>query len=432
MALVRSIYGFEGRSFANVAITDGARVTLISDSQVRSGQRSARVERSVASNVATGFEMPFTSMGASDGQTMIGKCRFFLRLRAYPSADDCRVGGWSGQRATRMEMDHLGQFRMYSDWITGFTTTYNINPLSLNKWYQVEVGFTHSRVGATDNTNAFVRVTDGGSYDEVINVDTAFGGALPTFNVDRIIFGNYPAGGPISTYDFLYDDFVFAIGSDADAGTVGAGLPARNSIEPVVISGQGGNNTFSGTFADVDEIPMNGADFQDGDNGEETLFTHDEVVGDVDVFKLYGNATITSGTQTEQFVYPSGTTHNVSLTTASGSDNAQTQAIAVFEPDVSPGVFNAREFGMRSVVAGQVVRLFNMFGEALTDLPTTGGGGLAVGTGPLGGGGGSGGGSGIGGGTGGPGGGPSGGPGGGGGGPGLGTITGIPRAHLGD
>ena len=432
MALYQDMFGFEGRSFVNLAITDAARVTLVSGSTVRSGDRAARVERAIAANTATGFERAFTSMGATDGQRMIGRMRYFLKLNAFPSANDCRVGGWSGQRATRMELDTTGHFRLYSDWITGFTTAYNVNPLVIGNWYQVDVGFTHDRAGAVDNTNAFVRVQGPNSYDELINVDTTFGGALPTFNVDRGIWGNYPAGGPISTYDMLYDDIVFWIGSDADAATVLAGLPSRNVIHLVQISGAGLVNTFTGTFADVDEVPMNAADFQDGDNGEVTQFVHAPVQSDVDAFKLYVNATITSGTQTEQLVYPIGTTHNVSLTTATGSDDGNSRAISVWEPGVTPAVFNARGFGMNSVVAGQVVRLFNLFGEALTDLPAVGAGSMAAGTGPLGGGGGSGGGSGIGGGTGGPSGGPSGGPGGGGGGPGLGAIVGIPRAHLGD
>lgn len=430
MALVQQLFGFEGRAFTNMAITDGSRVTLVSIG-MRSGGRAARVERAIASNVATGFERAFTSMGATDGQTMVGRMRYFLKLNAYPSANDCRVGGWSGQRATRMELNTSGQFRLYSDWITGFTTLYTTAALALGVWYKVEVGFKHSREGATDATDANVHVT-GPGFDEEWAVHTDFGGALPTFNVDRGIWGNYPAGGPISTYDMVYDDIVFWIGSDADAPTVEAGLPARDSIQLVQINGQGVANTFSGTFADVDEVPMNAGDFQDGDNGEQTLFTHDEVQSDVDAFKLYVNATITSGTQTEQIAYPVGTNHNVSLTTTSGGDDGLSPAVSIWEPNVTPVVFNARQFGMNSVVAGQVVRLFNMFGEALTDLPTLGGGGMAVGTGPLGGGGGSGGGSGIGGGTGGPGGGPSGGPGGGGGGPGLGAIVGIPRAHLGD
>jgi hypothetical protein len=430
VALERNLHGFEGRSFAGLGITGATEVTLISSAAVRSGARSARVARAVASNAATGFEDAFTSMGASDGQRMVGRLRYFVRLAAYPSANDCRVGGWSGQRATRLELNTTGQFRLYSDWISGFTTSYTTESLALNQWYQVDVYFEHDRGGAQDSTHVILTVS-GPGVSVGFDVPTTFGGALPTFNVDRVIFGNNPAGGPVSTYDMLFDDIVFWIGSDADAVTVDAGLPARDKIFPVLINGQGIANTFSGSFADVDEVPMNGGDFQDGDNGEQTIFTHEPLESSIDALKLVANATITSGTQTEPIVYPVGTTHNVSLTTATGSDNVATQSVAIWETVTAP-VFNARQFGMESVVAGQVVRLFNMFGEALTDAPAVGGGGLAVGTGPLGGGGGSGGGSGIGGGTGGPSGGPSGGPGGGGGGPGLGAIIGIPRAHIGD
>lgn len=429
MALEGGIHGFEGRSYAGIGNTGAAQNELVSDSRVRSGARSARVFRTIASTNATGFEDAFTAMSATDGQTMVGRLRYFLRLSAYPSAADCRVGGWSGQRATRLEVNTTGQFRMYSDWITGFTTLYTVNALALHTWYRVEVGFKHNRGGATDVTNAFVRIT-GPSFLEEWNVDTNFGGALASILVDRVIFGNNPAGGPLATYDMVFDDIVWRIGSDADAATVEAGLPAKDSVQLVQINGQGISNTFTGSFADVDEVPMNAGDFQDGDNGESTIFTHADVQSDLDAFKLSANALITSGTQVEQVAYPVGSNTNITFTaTTTGSDDGNTPYVMVWET-VDVPTFNARQFGINSVVAGQVVRVFNMWGEALTDLPTIGAGSLSAGTGSLGGAGSGG--SGIGGGTGGPAGGPSDGPGGGGGGPGLGVIVGIPHIHLGD
>jgi hypothetical protein len=167
--------------------------------------------------------------------------------------------------------------------------------LTTGVWYRLLLDIDLDVAGTTV-LSATCRITEDSTSPTVDFTLTNSTNIGATDNIDKLAFGYSTVPGAFGKRtDFDWDDVVYIATSDADAVSGQPTLPTQTHIYAIVPPTGQALNQWSGTFADVNEYPMNITDTMSSSTAlAEVQFTHATAIAlgyrEVQAMKLYVNA----------------------------------------------------------------------------------------------------------------------------------------------
>ncbi len=256
--------------------------------------------------------------------------------------------------------------------------------LTASVWYRLLLDVDLDVTGTTV-LSATLRITtdsDTPAIDFTLNNSLNIGA---TDNLDKLGFGYSTVPGAFGKrIDVDWDDVVYMGASDADAAAQPS-LPAQTHIYAIVPPTGESLNQWTGTFADVDEYPLSGANTMSSSTAlAEAEFTHASAIalGYRSFFgvKLYVNGLI-SGGGTGSFDYRlNGVVKNVTLTANyPGSPTFGSDPVGgILWQTLTAAQFTALTFGFQKQNSTQATFVANIGLEVLGTLATIDEGGTRI------------------------------------------------------
>lgn len=406
MAIERNFTGFEFAdgselNFGTGSVISGALNTFPSGT-ARSGSRHFRLD--AATNAANLASFPAGSIVGTSGTVSSGNhkrvsVRAYFRIEAAGSNGQIRMIGfgndagtctvWFGNENTSGGFLQAGNFiglRIGSQTFNhnpGVSTPFGTVALSVGVWYRLLLDIDLD-VSATTVLTASVRVTDDSDSPTVDFTVTNSANIGATDNIDKFALG-YSNGtiggfGRVATYNF--DDIVYVATSDSDAVSGQPTLPTPTHIYAIVpptghaLLSAG----WTGTFADVDEYPLSGADtMSSSTSGGEVEFSHASGIAlgysQIEAMKLYVNALISgAGTGSVDYML-NGVAKNVTLGINYPSSLGTVDPIGgLLFSTLTPAGFAATTFGLKKQNGTQATVIGNIGVEVLGTLSAYGSG----------------------------------------------------------
>jgi hypothetical protein len=222
------------------------------------------------------------SSAVANGSRKRIRSRVYLRVNSFPGSgigSPLRIyaigGPFNGHAVLWLRSDGLFALNM-----NGGALTWSAGALSVGVWYRAVLDVDYLAGATTTTVSCSVRLTtdsDTPPLDETIAGSWTLG--TTTFGTGTPTFGNNGADfNPPASVD--YDDLVYfaADGVDATAPLV---LPNETKVLPVAITGTAQQDWETGTYLDVDEVPVSMAaswgDFMEASTagvGATVLFSH--------------------------------------------------------------------------------------------------------------------------------------------------------------
>jgi len=352
MSAARLFTGFENGSSTAMGSPSGI-VGVLEDEAARSGSCYLFVNRPTAGTTTTGW---IPNLAGYTGTIATGKvgecrCRFFLKVGAYPSANNAIVFQVDTSLRFAAVMDTTGHVAAAGNAAVG---TYSATAIPLNVWTQVDVYVTFTNQStATDTFTVSVTVGGGVGTVTLTQINQSLGGSTfgsPTFG---------PGSSSLSTtINCCFDDVVLTIDDNLTTPGTLAALPTSTRVALVQIAGQGASSGWSGTWSNVLRNGMSNSAVtptltQTGAGADRT-FTHGTAAGlgltsiqAITVYAIVGYAT----SQTPTFLWAGGTLSSEAGNFSTVVTNA-IQPRAASWAALTAAQFDAAEFGLRSSAAG--------------------------------------------------------------------------------
>lgn len=293
---------------------------------------------------------PSLTITSNTTGSWVGRAALALYIATYPDANGTAIidfgNGASGtpvDLALRLNTD--GTWEWYDNFRTGVAVTGG-TALALNTWHQVTLLFQWVRTGgvndvitATATINAQT-LTSSGTFASLLG---------NTVHFDRIGLGTLTAFsvGTITAGEVHFDDLILALQGDSTTTGAAISLPAATRIRLIPISGQGASAAWTGSFTDLQEIPLDqaGPGQTSTGAGQVTTFAHNTAanfgLGGVVAVKVYGHCKATVAGPTTQQIRMNGVDYPVSITDVYQGGVSTPMAI-----DWAPSGFDAMEYGM--------------------------------------------------------------------------------------
>ena len=389
MAFERNFTGFEFGDYSELLFGSGTiagvRTSIVSNGTARSGLFYAWIDS--ATNAANLVSFPVGSIVGTSGTVSSGNhkrvsVRAYFRIEATSNNGQIRMFGFGNDAGTCTvqfgAQNSSGGFIQAGSKIglrigsqshnSGAVGAYpwSTVDLSTGVWYRLLLDIDLD-VSATTTLNATLRITEDSSnpsLDFTLTNSTNIGA---TDNIDALAFGYSNATiGSARLGTFNWDDIVYIASSNADAVSGQPALPSETHIYAMVPpTGQALLSGWSGSFADVDEYPISGADtMSSSTSGAEVEFSHASGLAlgfsSIAAMKLYVNALITgAGTGSVDFML-NGVAKNVTLITNYPSSAAADPVGGVLFSTMTPAAFGATTFGIKKQNGTQTTTLANI------------------------------------------------------------------------
>lgn len=242
---VLNVVGFETQGATESLVATSPSVSW-STAIKRSGSASLRVNAAATTGFMTiGAYSPTTAVYGEIGRTAQTFCTFYMYFTTLPGATmgTVRFRNAAGSEIVRINVGTGGAITL-----VGTATSATIATISTGQWYRMEM-----------------RVTSNGTCGLSVDGGTEVTVTGNNFTFDRIIMG--PSSG--ATSDMYFDDLVID--------------DATFHVDPQVTIGKAiGSGTYSAwtdgtgsTFAEVDEVPPNVADYIQNTSGTNVAHTFD-------------------------------------------------------------------------------------------------------------------------------------------------------------
>jgi len=216
---VLNFTGAESGDFVEAVATSGT--VSVQTAVKHSGEYAYRCNPTAAAGTFTIRGLGADGKAATLGRTAATYYSFWFLMAALPAAEEFvgLVSNSGGSGVVILRVNSSGQLTL-----SGTSTSSVIATLAANTWYQIRMKIVSNGTSECD--------VDGGTPQSI---------TASNQTQDQIIFGD--AGG---TFDFFYDDIVID----------DAGFPiASATVARMDADGAGTDTGWTGTFADVDEIP---------------------------------------------------------------------------------------------------------------------------------------------------------------------------------
>jgi len=356
--------GFENGSAA-VAGTVSGIVGVVEDEGARSGNGYLYVNRPTAGTTTTGWTPTLSGYVGSIATGKVGecRCRFFLKVGSYPSANNAIVFQVDSTLRFAVVMDTTGHVAAAGNGAVG---SYSATAVPLATWTQVDVYITFTNQStATDTFTVSVTVGGGVGIVSLTQTNQSLGGSTflaPTFG---------PGASTLSTtVDFCYDDVVLTIDDNLAVPGLLPALPTSTRITLVQITGQGASAGWSGTWYNVLRNGMSNSaatpTITQTGAGADRTFLHESAadlglsaIQAITVYAIVGYAT----SQTPTFLWNGGTLSSESGTFSTVVTNG-VQPRASDWSALTTAQFDAAEIGIRSSAAG-LNTLYALWAEVL-------------------------------------------------------------------
>jgi len=297
-------------------------------------------------NTGTARQWPFTvTMTVNVGNTGQGRTRFRFRINSSLPSDDtpfCGFGSIDSQTIARGEIKSTGEFRVNTG--SGGVGSYSTAQLAVDTVYiaELRINIQNNMVDPDTVTGQVSIYTNAGVLIETVN-DSGDAANLDT-SIKALFLGWASAGS--KTANFTFDDLV--IRANTAAAVI---LPATRTHEIALaaINGAGATTDWTGTFADVDEIPFNAADTDEQTTAtinKIELYTHPTTANlfaaSIEGVKVSG-LVISSVSQTHAMLI-GATEYNSTWATSYGATK-----VGVDLSTFSDATFDALEFGVKNL-----------------------------------------------------------------------------------
>lgn len=403
MAIERNFIGFEMADFGELNYGSGGAVSgalnsLPSDATARSGDRYHRC--ATATNGANLCSFPAGSIVGTSGTVSSGNhkrvaVRAYIRIESHAQNGQIRILGFGNdagtctvqfgaqntsggflQPGTKIGLRIGGQ--SHNSGAVGAYPWGTVD-LSTGVWYRFLLDIDLD-VQATTVLSATLRVTedsDSPSVDFTLTNSTNIGA---TDNIDKLAVGysNALIGAFARTVVTNIDDIMYVATSDSDASSGQPSLPTQTHIYAIIPpTGAASQVGWSGSFADVDEYPVSGADTMSSSTAAaEVDFTHATSIAlgysQVQAMKAYANALVTgAGTGVVDYLL-NGTAKSATLGANYPSSIAIDPVVGVLFSTMTPSAFSATTFGIRKNNGTQATVLANIGLEVIGTLAAYG------------------------------------------------------------
>jgi hypothetical protein len=383
LATEKGMLGFEAGAvnvFANTG-TIGAPTFFVGSDGV--GSRTGAGYLRIAPNAGAGRfaitengTITGVSAALANGSHRRIRARAYVRINSLPNqgiGSALRIfsigGPFGGQAVMWLRSD--GTFGLATN-VTGAPSSWSTAALSLSTWYRLILDIDFLAGASTTSMTSSLQVTtdsDTPALDVTLSGSSSFG--TTTFAVGAVTFGNNGADfTPAASMDF--DDVVWWATDDANAASAIV-LPTATKIALVLPTGVAQQDWATGTFAEVDEIPLDTSgglgDVMSSNlgNGTTVLFTHAGAsalgVHAVTAMKVYANIACSQpGTfAVETLINGIAKSRNYTL----GYGVAPAVNGASDWSGYSSAVFNTITFGVRKQNGTETTSIGNCFAEIL-------------------------------------------------------------------
>jgi hypothetical protein len=404
MAIERNFTGFEFAdgaelNYGNGGAISGARNAFPNDGTARSGTRY--LQQTAATNAANLVPFAAGSIVGTSG-TVISpnhkrvSVRAYFRIDSYLQNGQIRIFGFGNDTGTCTvqfgAQNSSGGFLQAGTKIglrigsqshnSGAVGAYPWGTVDLSTatWYRLLLDIDINM--ATLLLSATLRITDD-STSPAVDFTLTNSATVASDNIDKLAFGysNAAIGSFARTANVSFDDVVYIGTSDSDAASGQPTLPTQTHIYAIVPpTGAASNTGWSGTYADVDEYPVSGADTMSSSTaGAEVDFSHATGIAlgysQIQAMKLYLNALVsTAGTGVVDYLL-NGTAKAATLTSSYPSTNGSADPIGgVLFSTMTPAAFSATTFGIRKNNGTQTTVLANIGLEVIGTLAAYGSG----------------------------------------------------------
>lgn len=319
MAVERNFTGFEIGDYGELVFGAGGAISLtsiVNNGTARSGLFYFRQTASSGSSNLAPF--PAGSIVGTTGTVSSGNhkrvsVRAYFRLESTLNNGQQRIIGfgndtgtcsvWFGAQNTSGGFTQAGQkiglrigAQSHNQGAVGAYPWGTVD-LTVGLWYRMLLDIDLDVAGTTV-LSATLRVTEDSAspaIDFTLSNSTNIGA---TDNIDKLAFGYSTVPGAFGRQVVTnWDDIVYFGTSDADAVAGAPTLPTPTHIFAVVAPTGVALNQWTGTFTDVDEYPLSGADTMSSSTASaEVEFSHESGItlgfSSVEAMKLYVNALV--------------------------------------------------------------------------------------------------------------------------------------------
>ena len=323
-------------------------------------------------NTGTAQQWPFTTtMAVSIDKVGNAFARFRFRINSVlPSNDTPFCGFGSNQSATIVvgEIKSTGEFRVNTG--SGGVGAYSTAQLAVDTVYIAELQITvrNPSVGDKTHSGALAIYDNTGTIIESVS-DSGISAFLDS-SIKALFVGWGGAGS--KTADYTYDDIQVTATTD-DGTPVALTTTKTHNIFAVPITGAGAATDWTGTFADVDEIPFNPADVneQTASGIEDTeTYIHDTaavlLITDIEAVKVSILAKCSTSSQTHAVMIDGVEFGSVWPT------SYERTVVGTDLSSISNATFDALEYGVRNktgtaTTTANAVLMQVLAGTALTE-----------------------------------------------------------------
>lgn len=407
MAIERNFTGFEFADFSELIYgsgsVSGALNSIRNDGTARSGTYHIRVTN--ATNAGNLVSFPAGSIVGTTGTVTAGNhkrvsVRAYFRIVSAGSTGQIRMFGFGNDAGTCTvyfgNENTAGGFLQAGNFIglriggqtfnhnPGVSTPFGSTALSTGVWYRMLLDLDILVDAVNSTLTASVRVTDDSdnpTVDFTVSNTAQIGANVD--NIDKLAMGysNAFIGSFGRSASFEFDDIVYIATSDTDAASGQPTLPTQTHIYAIVPpTGHALRSAgWTGTFADVDEYPLSGADTMSSSTaGDEVEFTHATGIAlgyrSITAMKLYVNAEISgAGTGSVDYML-NGVAKTVTLGVNYPANIAVDPIGGVSFTTLTAKQFSATTFGLKKQNGSQATIIGNIGLEVIGTLAAYGSG----------------------------------------------------------